>query len=172
MRSVAIGFVDNRQRLPEQQRTIIGGGVFSGPATACHSFDLEKGSWGQEDLVAANEALSTQLMDANARVEGAAATQSEQDRLAEAQAEQVETLSKALEESQRASQDAEERARAAETEADNTIARIASLAESKIQEAEEAVNVAREHARLKVEEAERVVALAQEEVAAYVEAAR
>ena len=128
--------------------------------------------WGQEDLVAANEALSTQLMDANARVEGAAATQSEQDRLAEAQAEQVETLSKALEESQRASQDAEERARAAETEADNTIARIASLAESKIQEAEEAVNVAREHARLKVEEAERVVALAQEEVAAYVEAAR
>ena len=54
----------------------------------------------------------------------------------------------------------------------NTIARIASLAESKIQEAEEAVNVAREHARLKVEEAERVVALAQEEVAAYVEAAR
>ena len=129
--------------------------------------------WGQEDLVAANEALSTQLMDANARVAGAAAAQSEQDRLAEAQAEQVETLSKALEESQRASQDAEERARAAETEADNTIARIASLAESKIQEAEEAVNVAREHARLKVEEAERVVALAQEEVAAYaVEAAR
>ena len=44
MRSVAIGFVDNRQRLPEQQRTIIGGGVFSGAATACHSFDLEKGS--------------------------------------------------------------------------------------------------------------------------------
>ena len=129
--------------------------------------------WGQEDLVAANEALSTQLMDANARVAGAAAAQSEQDRLAEAQAEQVETLSKALEESQRASQDAEERARAAETEADNTIARIASLAESKIQEAEEAVNVAREHARLKVEAAERVVALAQEEVAAYaVEAAR
>ena len=45
MRSVAIGFVDNRQRLPEQQRTIIGGGVFSGAATACHSFDLEKGSF-------------------------------------------------------------------------------------------------------------------------------
>ena len=44
MRSVAIGFVNNRQRLPEQQRTIIGGGVFSGAATACHSFDLEKGS--------------------------------------------------------------------------------------------------------------------------------
>ena len=51
MRSVAIGFVDNRQRLPEQQRTIIGGGVFSGPATACHSFDtastLDGTIWGR-----------------------------------------------------------------------------------------------------------------------------
>ena len=41
MRSVAIGFVNNRQRLPEQQRTIIGGGG-SPRASGGRGIDIEE----------------------------------------------------------------------------------------------------------------------------------